>query len=71
MTKRALIQRINRKLAAEDEVLRAARGMQAFLSLGQYYTVDVRQNTIARKGVDPVALGRALGVLQPYETVID
>lgn len=67
VSRRAVIARINRKLARDDEQLRTTRGMQAFLDLGDYYTVDVRRNWIARKDVDLDALGRELGVLKDYE----
>jgi hypothetical protein len=64
----ALMARINRKLAKDDEVLRASRGMQAHLDVGDFYIVDVRINGVVGKDVDPVALARKLGVLSAWET---
>jgi hypothetical protein len=71
VTPRALVQRINRALAADDEELRKSRGMRAFLDLGHYYTIDKRQNFIARKEVDIEELGRSLNVLKPHEALAD
>jgi hypothetical protein len=71
VTMRALIQRINRKIAADGEVLKTARGDRARLDLGAYYVIDVNRNFIASKHVDPEAWGRELGVLRPYECVAE
>jgi hypothetical protein len=65
---RALTQRINRRLAADDQVLKAARGrrMQA---AGDYYIVSVRQGAVIARNVDLETLGRKLGVLKEWETL--
>jgi hypothetical protein len=70
MTKRSLIQRINRALAKEGEVLRKTRGMQMFLSVGEYYATDCRYNVVTRSRIDLEELGRKLGVLKPDEVLI-
>jgi hypothetical protein len=67
VTKRALVQRINRALKEQDEVLRTARGAKALADLGEFYVVDVKINGIVGKHVDIEALGRKLKVLEPYE----
>ena len=64
---RALIARINRKLAAEGEVLKAARSERAASSVGLFFIV--RGNRIASEQVDPEALARKLGVLSEWEHV--
>jgi len=69
ISERALVQRINRKLAAQNEVLKKTRGAHAFLDLGDYYVLDARHRFVLHKEVDPVALGKELGVLKGYETV--
>jgi hypothetical protein len=69
VTMRALIQRINRKLAKEGKALKAARGESARQQMGNYYVIDVNQNFLVRDHVDPEAEGRDLGVLQPWESV--
>ena len=67
ITERALMQRINRKLRAHDEVLRKARGMQLLADVGEFYRVNVRGNWVAQKFVDPQDFARRLGVLQEDE----
>ena len=68
---RALIQRINRKLVADNETLKVSRGGRAEQDLGRYFIVDVSFNGVVRKNVDPEALGRELGVLHEYEHVAE
>ncbi len=75
---RALTQRINRRLKRQDQVLKAARGARARVELGDYYIRDSRvpyfevgDSWFIRGHVDPEALGRELGVLQPYEALVD
>jgi hypothetical protein len=67
VTTRALLQRINRAFQGDDEILKKSRGMRAFLDVGEYYTVDVRRNSICRANVDPEKLGRELEVLAEWE----
>ena len=69
VTVRALIQRINRKLALQDESLRKARTENVRLTVGDYYIVDVMRNCIAHREVDIEEQGRQLGALKPWETV--
>jgi hypothetical protein len=64
---RAIIQRINRKLTADGEMLRAARGERAQLDLGDYFVVDLSRNAVVTPHASPVALARKLGVLKPWE----
>ena len=67
ISERALVQRINRKLKPENEQLRASRTPRMESSVGRYYVLDLRRNFISSQHVDPEALGRELGVLQPWE----
>ena len=67
VTKRALVQRINRKLAASGEAIKAARGGRQRRELGDFYRLNVNRNTLVAKDVDPEALARELGVLHPWE----
>jgi hypothetical protein len=71
ITRRALLQRINRKLVKEGEVLRAARSERSRQSVGDFYLVDLSKNAVLDKDVDPVEKGRELGVLAGYEKVVD
>ena len=69
VTMRALVARINRKLVADDEVLKISRGMRTKLDCGEYWILNFNRNWVARKDVDPEELGRKLGVLKPWEEV--
>jgi hypothetical protein len=71
VTMRALVQRINRQLKKDQEVLKATRGAQARLDLGAFYRLDWNRNLVLETDVDPEAMGRKLGVLQPYERVVE
>ena len=66
---RAIIQRVNRKLIADDEVLKASRTEWMRSDCGDYYIVDSRRNSICQTHVDPKALARELGVLHRWEAV--
>ena len=70
VTARALVQRINRKLADHGtmgQVLKRTRGMRAYVDLGDYWILDIGRNFVADKHVNIEALGRKLEVLQPSE----
>lgn len=63
LTERALIARINRKLAHEDQLLRKARpGSRWIGTTGEFWVVDVSRNTILDMHVDPEALAVELGI---------
>jgi hypothetical protein len=66
---KSLMQRVNRKLAEQGERLRKTRSVRDFCNLGEYFTVDVQHNCVVRHHVDPEALARELGALQPWERV--
>jgi hypothetical protein len=70
VTVRALIARINRKLAP-DLQLKIARG-RARVDVGDYYVVNTRINGVMQryKDCDPEELGRELDVLKGYEVVV-
>jgi hypothetical protein len=71
ISKRALIQRINRKLRPDGEMLKTARSARVASSVGCYFTIDFNRNWVTGQRVDPEALGRELGVLHDYERVED
>ena len=66
---RALLQRINRRLAKEEEVLKKLRGERYRGDFGDYYIVNWRFNLVKRTHIDPVALAQELDVLAAWETV--
>lgn len=71
ISKRALLQRINRKLAKDGEVMRAARSELSRQVVGDFYVVDTAINGVVEKDVDPAVKARELGVLAAYESVVD
>jgi hypothetical protein len=71
VTMRSVIQRINRKLAADNEVLRVAKGERVRLQVGHYFVLDLEIGGILHQDVDPEALARELGVLRDYEEVVE
>lgn len=69
ISKHALIQRINRRLAKDGEVLKAGLGEKVISDLGNYFIVDTSHNAIVSHDVEIEELGRKIKVLKPYETV--
>lgn len=62
MTEAALLQRVNRRLRHEGEVLRRCReDSRDWWELGRYYLVDVRANCILAKNLDLPMLAAELG----------
>jgi hypothetical protein len=62
VTQRALVQRINRALAKDGEILRSDRR-------GGYMRVDLSRNYVIEEDVDLAAKGTKLAVLKPWETL--
>jgi len=71
ITTRAMIQRINRRLAKDERILKAARSQRTEQSVGKFFVVDLARNLIVEQDVDPETLGRKLGVLDKWEMVQD
>ena len=71
VSERALIQRINRKLRHDDEMLKVARGGRTEQSVGRYYIINFNRNWIVSQNVDPETVGRELGVLAEWEQVVE
>ena len=67
---RALIRRINRRLAHKYEILRKTRSHRWWSDLGDYYVLDWNLNFVVASHVDPETLGRELGALKSWETVV-
>ncbi len=67
---RALLARINRKLAKKMQTLRQCRaGSRWYHELGDYYILDLNRNWIVDKHCDAETLGREIGVLREYEVL--
>ena len=71
VTRRALLQRINRALKKDGEMLKATRGERARQDLGDYYIIDLNLNAVLHKDVDLESCGRDLKVLQKFERLVD
>jgi len=70
ITERALLQRINRRLRAGNEVLKRTRDNgRAAAELGEFYALDISRNIITAVHVDLEEWGRDLGALRPWEHV--
>ncbi len=69
VSKRALIQRINRALHHDGQRLRTARNARTRLDLGDYYVVDVSVGGCVDAHVDLEDLGRELKVLNSWEAL--
>ena len=68
VSERALFARINRKIDADELILRRCRPtMRDHHELGDYYTVNWRINGIWEKDIDLEAYGREVGALKDYE----
>ena len=65
----ALIWRINKRLAAIDQRLHASKSIGQFATLGDFYIVSGK-NRIVETHIDPIAYGRELGVLRPFEDAV-
>ena len=67
VTESTLMQRINRRLRDDDQVLKSSNGARAISDLGHYYVVDFRRGRIARSRIELEAFARELGALAEYE----
>jgi hypothetical protein len=71
VSKRALIQRINRVLGKQDEVLRVTRTARSKQEYGDYMIIDTRLNAFVSATDDIEALGRELEVLAEWEKLLE
>jgi hypothetical protein len=68
ITKRALVRRINRVLAKQNQVLRKTRGGWSTVNLGEFYILNHYGNVVDHH-VDIVWLGQELNVMHESETL--
>ncbi|MCP4607028.1 MAG: hypothetical protein GY847_42030 [Proteobacteria bacterium] len=71
VSERALMQRINRKLAPERRGLRKSRGWRAEHELGEYWILDFYSNFADELFIDLEDYGRELGALKEWEKLAD
>jgi len=67
VSERALVQRVNRVLAKQDERLKTYRGGRSIVQLGRYYIVNVKGNWLVSGNVDLEDLGREVECLEAWE----
>jgi hypothetical protein len=68
VTTRAVVQRINRKLKLDSEMLKAARG-QMRQEVGDYHVIDWNKKYVTHTRVNLEKMARDLDVLKPWEEV--
>ena len=72
VAERALLQRINRKLAKDGERLKKCpQSSQWHNDFGDYYIIDLNANTVKSQCVVLEKLAMELGVLDAYEVLAD
>jgi len=71
ITRRTLIQRINRRLAPELKQLCASRDGRVRPELGDFYEINLNTAEVEVTHVDPEKWGQEMGVLKAWETVVD
>ena len=71
VTKKSLIERINRKLRKDDKKLRKCRSARDHSTLGDYFIINLSGNYIINTWVDLEGLGREIGAMQGWETLVE
>jgi hypothetical protein len=71
VTMRAIIQRINRALKHDNEMLKTTRGERLRQQVGDFYVLDFSRNNVLNTHVDPEKMARDMEVLQPWEVVVE
>jgi len=70
LSQRAVIQRINRKLAKQDQKLNTSRMKSAGIhDMGRYYIVDTYRNAVVDSQINLETMGRKLGAIAEYEEI--
>jgi hypothetical protein len=78
VTERALLQRVNRKLAPKEQKVRRNRpfydgprelGRAHYTELGRFYVVDTARNTIDEMDINLEEIGRELGAMGACEAL--
>lgn len=67
VSRRALIQRLNRKLAKDGLTVKKTSGKRAKADLGEYFVLDWKRSSAVQLHVDLEKLGHKYGVLAEWE----
>ena len=71
VSRRALVQRINRKYAKDRITLKKTTGRQAKIEVGQYFLLDLERGSVVEKHVDLVQFALKHGFLADWERLED
>lgn len=72
VSRRALVQRINRALKKDRENLKTcSSNSRSYNTLGEYYIIDLGTNCIIHTDVDIEAVGRKRDILKQWEILVD
>jgi hypothetical protein len=71
VSRRAVVQRLQRKLARGGEVLVATRSGRWRGEMGEYHVVDTRRGAVVAKGFDLEEWAREQGALREWERMVD
>jgi hypothetical protein len=71
LSRRAVIQRVNRILKPRLETLRTWRHSDIRYKAGDLYHLDLNHNCIISLTVDLESFARELGAMQKWETIIE
>jgi len=66
---RALIQRLNRKLAPDKMIKSNRRSERLTHQYGTYYVLDIKQKKVVQSRVDLAQLARRLGAINDWEEI--
>ncbi len=69
--KRALIDRVNRRLKKNNQRLYRAKGANMLKDLGACYIVDLSKEHVAQRHVKLEKFAREIGALKPYEYIME
>lgn len=69
ISERALLQRLNRRLADEGKEVRKTRGIFAVRELGDFYICN--SDTVLSDHINLQALARKLDCIMPYEELAE
>ena len=67
VSRRALIQRLNRKLAKDGFTVKKTSGKQAKIEVGEFFVLNLERGVVTEKHVNLETLGRKHGVLAEWE----
>lgn len=71
VSEKALMARVNRKLAKDGErILKSREGSRLRGNVGDFYLLDVSRNTVLNTHIELGHFAKQRGILRDYETVV-